>query len=575
MFRRAEPTPPPRIPRAAGALVVLALTLACGRDHWDPLSGMPAEDIPDHRRLDLLFVFSSEKQAWVGSVTTRFNQRRLLLPDGRVVQVIAVPAGSGEGVDEILAGRWQAHLFSPSSAVFVELGNQLSQTVAGGPLLGPTRVLLHSPVVIAMWRPMAEVLGGPRHDIGWNDLAALARGDVSWAGLGHPEWGRFKFSHTRPEYSNSGMLALLAMAHAVDPPSDHLTPTHLAQPATAGFLSDLQRSVVRYGRSTGLSGGDLFTAGPGQLHAAILYESVVVEINRPTAPPLAYPVVAVYPREGTHDSDHPAGVVQRAWVSPAHRRAAEIFLDYLIAPAQQQEAWLFGFRPGDPAASRTSPFDRSHGVDPAGPHRMLAPPAADLIREMVRNLWPRVKKPAEVVLVLDNSESIDEGSRAADLRIGARELVAQLGETDNLSILAFNEHPAWMAQSLAVGPDRQRLARQIDLLRPTGGTALYDAVRLAHDHLSGRCGADRLLAVVVLTDGADTHSRTGLDDLLAQLQPAGEQPLAPLIPVFTVGLGSRQHTEVLRAIANATWARHQNATPDTIRSIIREIALFL
>ena len=48
---------------------------------------------------------------------------------------------------------------------------------------------------------------------------------------------------------------------------------------------------------------------------------------------MPFPIVAIYPREGTFWSDHPAGIVEREWVTPAHREAAKVYFAFLLALA--------------------------------------------------------------------------------------------------------------------------------------------------------------------------------------------------------------------------------------------------
>lgn len=93
------------------------------------------------------------------AVTTDFNRRGVKTAAGKPIFVNAVPKGSGELIDLILSGADQAHLASPASAAFIKLGNAQSRAKAGGDLIGPTDNLLLSPVVIAMWEPMAEAIG--------------------------------------------------------------------------------------------------------------------------------------------------------------------------------------------------------------------------------------------------------------------------------------------------------------------------------------------------------------------------------------------------------------------------------
>ena len=87
----------------------------------------------------------------------------------------------------------------------------------------------------------------------------------------------------------------------------------------------------------------MFANGPQYLSAAVLYESMVVESYSEQNMP--FPVVAIYPKEGTFWSDHPIGVVDREWVTPEHREAAKIYIQYLLDRPQQEHAITYGFRP--------------------------------------------------------------------------------------------------------------------------------------------------------------------------------------------------------------------------------------
>jgi ABC-type Fe3+ transport system substrate-binding protein len=117
----------------------------------------------------------------------------------------------------------------------------------------------------------------------------------------------------------------------------------LERPQTKQFIAGVEQSVVHYGSSTGFFGRKMFANGPEYLSAAVLYESMVVESYSQNN--LAFPVVAIYPKEGTFWSDHPVGIVDREWVSPEHREAAKIYIQYLLARPQQEKAIQYGFRP--------------------------------------------------------------------------------------------------------------------------------------------------------------------------------------------------------------------------------------
>src|SRR5438046_1907133 len=55
--------------------------------------------------------------------------------------------------------------------------------------------LARTPLVIAMWEPLARALGWPKKPVGWAEVLKLATSRGGWADYGHPEYGRFKLGH--------------------------------------------------------------------------------------------------------------------------------------------------------------------------------------------------------------------------------------------------------------------------------------------------------------------------------------------------------------------------------------------
>jgi len=269
---------------------------------------------PPANRLELIFSYGSEKEKWINEVTAEFNRDGHSTSSGRHIWVQAIPMGSGEAIDEVMEGRRQPHIISPASAAFIKLGNAQSQSKYGRDLIASTDNLVLSPVVIAMWKPMAEALGWSKKPIGWADILALARSQKGWEAYGYPQWGSFKFGHTHPQFSNSGLISLFAEVYAASGKTAALTLADVNKPSTALFVAGIEKSVVHYGSSTGFFGRQMFSTGPQYLSAAVLYENMVIESYSENN--LPFPVVAVYPREGTFWSDHPIGIVEREWVPP-------------------------------------------------------------------------------------------------------------------------------------------------------------------------------------------------------------------------------------------------------------------
>src|SRR5262249_46762115 len=159
---------------------------------------------------------------------------------------------------------------SPASVAFIKLGNAQSQSKYGKDLIASTENLMLSPVVIAMWKPMAEALGWDKKPIGWSEILSLARNQQGWESYGYPQWGRFKFGHTHPQFSNSGLISLFAEVYAASGKTAGLTPSDVTKPRIGDFLSGIENSVVHYGSSTGFFGRQMFSTGPQYLSAAVL-----------------------------------------------------------------------------------------------------------------------------------------------------------------------------------------------------------------------------------------------------------------------------------------------------------------
>src|SRR6202007_2966678 len=126
-------------------------------------------------------------------------------------------------------------------------------------------------------KPMAEAIGWGKKPVGWADILALAQKKEGWAAYNFPQWGAFKFGHTHPEYSNSGLISLFAEVYAGAGKVKGLTDADVKDEKVARFLGDIERSVVHYGASTGFFGNKMFANGPQYLSAAVLYENMVIE----------------------------------------------------------------------------------------------------------------------------------------------------------------------------------------------------------------------------------------------------------------------------------------------------------
>jgi Ca-activated chloride channel family protein len=281
--------------------------------------------------------------------------------------------------------------------------------------------------------------------------------------------------------------------------------------------------------------------------------------------------VAIYPKEGTFWSDHPVGIVERDWVTPEHREAAKIYIQYLLARPQQQKAMEYGFRPASVDVPLAAPLDAAHGIDPKEPKTTLEVPSVEVINGILQ-AWKLEKKHSNVVLVLDTSGSMREEGKMQSAKEGAKQLVQLLDDSDTFSFLPFSSELHWAQEDASVKGERPQLVQHVDSLFAGGGTALYDSINAAYQHLAAVPNPDaKIQAVVVLTDGEDTESKMKLNELMERIKYNSE---SRAIHVFTIGYGRDARKDILQQIADATQAKFYEGTPQNIVDVFRDISTF-
>ena len=125
--------------------------------------------------IDLLFTYGSEKKTWIDAATAKFHEKHFRISSGEEIRVKADPMGSGEIIDELLAGSRQVHLVSPAASAYFVMGNAASSERSTGDLVGEPELLVKSPIIIAIWSEMAEAIGWPGRRIHWRGFFDHAR----------------------------------------------------------------------------------------------------------------------------------------------------------------------------------------------------------------------------------------------------------------------------------------------------------------------------------------------------------------------------------------------------------------
>jgi Ca-activated chloride channel family protein len=303
----------------------------------------------------------------------------------------------------------------------------------------------------------------------------------------------------------------------------------------------------------------------------VLYENMVIESYGPAyKDKLPFPVVAIYPKEGTFWSDHPIAVVERDWVTADHREAAKLYVDYLLKEEQQAKAMKYGFRPGLEKLALAAPIDAEHGVDPKEPKLVLDLPSVEVMKASLK-AWKQYKKHARVVLVFDRSGSMNFGGKLTNAKRGAREVVGMLGDEDSLALLTFSDKPAWVNRGVLMKDGRKEMEERIGGILADGETALYDSIASAYDFLQEKPDPAVISAIVVLTDGEDNKSQLKLEALLEKVKSDSEKKS---IRIYTIAYGTDANFKVLSRIADAALGKSYEGTPENIRAVFKDIATF-
>ena len=110
-------------------------------------------------------------------------------------------------------------------------------------------------------------------------------------------------------------------------------------------------------------------------------------------------------------------------------------------------------------------------------------------------------RPLNIVVLLDNSGSMERADRMAIVRRALLTLAEQMTPNDRISIVAFARTPRLWVNGMKGGNPEQLVARVMNLI-PQGGTNLEAALDLGYEVAQSHFRPDGNNRVILLTDGA-------------------------------------------------------------------------
>lgn len=535
-------------------------------------TGTAAPGAPEGPAVEIVVSSSDGKKGWIEDVAKAFHESKASV-SGKPIRVKLIHMKSGESMQKILDGKEKPTLWSPAGQTWIDLINQTWKARTNQNFLDASKPTVTSGLVIAVWKPMAEALGWPGKPIGWDDLTKVASDPKGWGAYGHPEWGPFRFGHGHPDYSTSAMLSVISSIYAAAGKKAGLTPEDLKNPRVVEKVGLLEKAIVHYGESSSWLTEKLATKGPAYLSAVTLYESSVVKANDKYKTKLPFPLVAIYPKEGTFWENHPTGLVNADWVTAEMKEAGQKFLDFMTSKEQQAKAPKYGYRPTDKSVPVTAPIDAEHGADPSQPAESSLEYVSENVVLRAQEMWHEVKKHSLVYLVLDTSGSMT-GDPMNAAKKGAAQFIRTMQKEDEIGVIAFSDQPRLVKPLGKVRDVGESLAQAVENLFAEGGTSLFDATLMAMDLIEKHkkeSQEQKLYGVVVLSDGKDTSSKKKQSDLF-DLMPSTES--ADGTRIFTVAYGNEADEDLLKQISNRSNARALKGDAGNIDKIYHQISAY-
>jgi hypothetical protein len=339
-------------------------------------------------RVEINIAYGTEKRRWFEAAAAEFQQSEA----GRGIIIALHGMGSMEGARAVLDGPdpIPMHVWSPASSAYRETFEREWRARRSRSSILKAENLVLTPLVFVTWKARRDAFMKKYSRMSFGTIAEAMAEPGGWGTIAaQPGWGRFKFGHTDPEHSNSGLCTVVLMAYEFLGKDYNLSSAEVARPEFLDRVRRFERGVVRPGGTLTHSTGDLMremvNRGPSQYDGVLVYENLAID-NLDAARDRWGEVVVDYP-EPNMWNDHPYYILDVPWSDSRQRAAADAFRRFLMSESIQRRALEHGFRPGSTAVSPRfpdSPLVRHarHGLRIELP-RMCEPPSDDVVRQLV------------------------------------------------------------------------------------------------------------------------------------------------------------------------------------------------
>ncbi len=287
--------------------------------------------------------YGTEKQRWLEWAVEQYRAT----PAGAKVKVDLIPMGSLEGAQAVLAGDKRINVWSPASSLYEDVFIEEWQIKNNKSPIVRREALALTPMVFVSWAERRDAFVAKYKEITFQTIGQALREPAGWDAIaGKPEWGLFKFGHTHPNESNSGLMTLVLAAYDYHKKPRGLALKDILDPQFQSSLNGMENAITGMSNSTGNMMRDMVLRGPSTFDVLCVYENVVVDYLK-SAEGRWGELHVDYPRVNMWN-ENPYDILDASWSTAEQRAAASAFLDFLLTEPIQRESLKHGFRPGNP-----------------------------------------------------------------------------------------------------------------------------------------------------------------------------------------------------------------------------------
>jgi Ca-activated chloride channel homolog len=191
----------------------------------------------------------------------------------------------------------------------------------------------------------------------------------------------------------------------------------------------------------------------------------------------------------------------------------------------------------------------------------------------IKSAWHADRKPANVMMVFDTSDSMAAENKLELAKEGLKGFFRAAGGRDRIGLTRFSSTITELVPIAPMKENRAKLVSAADALLPDEDTRVRDATLAGVKAVEDKLDRDAINAVVVLTDGEDTASTHRGSDVIKELERQGRKESGQ-VRVFTIAYGRDANVAELAKYSEASGGDSYEGGTDDIASVYRKISSF-